>query len=228
MNSPETPVVRERVWPVLGIAFALFVFVGLIGALWIGRSRAVDARETFGAWFEASALPFGFVPVESAELAGGDSVLRFVREDFVEPERKTPTEATAPPKAGSFTPFDWTKIEIRPPGDDPCEAFVVRYPFEAAPARLKQLFDVRAQGGPGMLPPSGGRAVLDRGELTWHAWSAPYVLEREYEAGGTSRDVVRVNLTREKTAQVCFVRFPRGSAGSRKKVEELLASLTPR
>lgn len=228
MNSSEAPVVRERVWPVLGIAFALSVLVGVIGALWLGRSRAVDARETFGAWFETSGLPFGFVPVESAQLVGGDSVLRLVREGFVEPERKPPTAEKVKPKGGSFVPFDWSKIELRPPGDDPCEAYVVRYPFEAAPPRLKQLFEVRAQGGPGMLPPSGGRVVLDRGELVWREWSAPYVLEREYEAGGTARDVIRVNLTREKTAQVCFVRFPRGSAGSRKKVEELLAALTPR
>lgn len=228
-GESSQPVVRERVGPVIGIAFALFLLVGVVGALIWQRSRAVDARETLASWFDSAALPFGLVPVEAAELAGGDRVLRFVPEGGIdEPARKTPEAPKSSGQGPMPAPFDWTAIEARPPGDAPCEVFVVCYQFEAAGPRLKQLFEVGVEGGPAMLPASGGRAVLDRGEIAWREWSAPYVLEREYEAGGTFRDVIRVNLTRERTAQACFVRFPRGSSGSPKKVEELLAALAPK
>ncbi|MCE9595397.1 MAG: hypothetical protein K8S98_14515 [Planctomycetes bacterium] len=227
MNDSSTPPERERVGPILGIALALFFLIGLVGALIWQRSRTVDARETLGAWFDTSALPFGLAPVESAELANGDLILRLVPEGGApEPERRTPPPAK--PDGDKGTPFDWTAIEVKPPGDGPCEVFVVRYPFEAAAPRLKQLFESFGPSSPEMIPSSGGRAVLDSGDLPWREWSAPYVLEREYEPGGTVRDTIRVNLTREKTAQVCFVRFPRGSSASPKKVEELLAALVPK
>jgi hypothetical protein len=225
MSEPSVSPERERVGPVLLIALGLFVLIGAVGFLMWERSKSVDARETLTSWFVADALPFGLVPVESAELAIGDRILRLAPADgIVEPERKTPDPAAAKPGGA---PFDWTKLELRPSGDAPCEVFVVRYAPGSGKQALKALFDPVAQTG-GMIPATGGRAVLDRGDVTWREWSAPYVLEREYEAGGTARDTVRVNLTRGETAQVCFARFPRGSTGSPKKVEELLAALAPK
>lgn len=238
MSPAVQPQKPERVLPILGIALLLFVMIGAVGALVWQRSRTVDARETMTTWFEAGELPFTLVPVESAELANGDRVLRLMPAGgIVEPERKPAPPEQQPGKSGEkpadgsgmpFVPFDWSKVDVRAPGDPPCEVFLVRYPLAAAGPRAKELFEVGVQGGPGMLPPSGGRAVLDRGQLTWREWSAPYVLEREYELGGTVRDTLRVNLSRENDSLICFARFPRGSSASPKKVEELLAALAPK
>ncbi len=232
--TPERPIV------VIGIALGLLVLIGVVGAIILVKTKSVDARELFTKWFGESALPFDFAPREAALLATGEEVVRLAPEvAVVEPALKTPPPAPSQPWYASFfgdnaasgdaaSKFDWTKLDARPAGDAPCEAMLVHYPAEGSPAQLDQLFVIKEKRDPKTIGPGGGRAVLDQGDLPWGTWSSRYVLEREFEAGGTFRDVIRVNLARPKDAKVLFVRFPRGSTGSTARVSELLGVLTPR
>jgi hypothetical protein len=233
----ETVERRERAGAVAGIALGLVALIGAVFAIGRDRTRSLDPATTFAQWFEPRALPFGLAPASAAVLASGREVLQLAANPARSEPARGPIAASKPWYGDLFgsgetkpsgPPIDWTKIDAKPAGDPPLEAIVMRYPLEEAKTELRRWFEVQGQANLKMMPPRGGRVVVDQGELPWGKWSARYVMERELEEGGTFRDVIRVNLTRGVDAKVMFVRFPRGSTGSTERVEDLLAALEPR
>ena len=70
--------------------------------------------------------------------------------------------------------------------------------------------------------------MLERGELDWGEYLAPFVHERQFEPGGTFRDWMRVNLSYGRTPVVLMARWNRGLPASKERMEELIAALAPR
>lgn len=223
--APQTP---ERVGRVLGVAGALVALLGAVYVLATQTTRAVDARETLAAWFEPRELPGGLTLAEAQVLPRGDRTVRLARSDAQpEPARNAAEESAETPQSERF---DWSSVRVGPSDTVPREVLVVELPLELAADELKALFlgGVELRGDWKSVPRNGGRRVLDRGTLPWGELNAPYVIEREFEPGATFRDVLRVNLTRERTPLVLFARWSRGDPASKVRAEELLAALPPR
>jgi hypothetical protein len=220
---------------VLGAAGAIVLLGALLWTLVAQRAVELDAGAVRAEWFEPAELPFGLELAEAHRLARGDRVLRLERRD-AEPEpprAEPPKPEEAPPgpgEGGGMRMFDWSKVPVGSPGTPPREVAILELPLADAAKDLASNF----KGGQDLagdwksIPPSGGRRILERGKVAWGAFDAEYLIERELEAGGTFRDVLRVNLSREGDPRVLLARWTRGSPASVGPVRALLAALPPK
>jgi len=206
----------------------------LAGALvWTLREapRASEPQAALEAWFEPRELPFGLRPVEAQQLVRGDTVLRLERADLApEPPRAepSPSPATGAGEDAKDKPrFDWSKVDYGTPGAPPREVVIARLELEVARDELDKLFKggEELRGDWGAIDSSGGKRILQRGLVAWGQLDCAWVHEREFESGGTFRDVVRVNLSSAGEPRVLIARFGRGVAGSIAPLEQLLAAL---
>jgi hypothetical protein len=222
------PVARTPIGAVWVAALSLLVLGGLAWALATASTHAVDARETLERWFDVRELPEGLVIAEAQVLPRGDVAVRLERPGAA-PEAPR-AEAPADTGASKFEPYDWSSVPIGPPDSAPLEVVIVELPIAQAAADIKSLFEGgQALGGDWKsVPARGGKRVLDRGTLPWGSYAAPYVIEREFESGGSFRDVLRVNLSRERSPRILIARWSRGFPASTARVEALLAALPPR
>jgi hypothetical protein len=231
---------RESVGGVLGVGFGLVLIAALVLAVVSQRARSLEPGPLLERWFEPVELPFGLVPVEAARQPGGETLLRLSDPDAPAEASRTPLPRDAPP-----APVDWAGLEVGPEGTPPTEALLVTWPLRVAARQLDSLFAAGAgpmsrgggRGGPMVPPPGGGgdplaglgpqggRRVLERGDLPWGAFAAPYVLERSFEPGGTFVDTLRVNLSTAREPLVLFLRWPRGLPASTERATDLLAVL---
>jgi hypothetical protein len=220
----------------LAVALGLGVFAAL--AVVLGKAALVSDRlsvaEALSDWLEVAPLPFGLEP-DGALRRGGELLVRWI-------DRGAPPEAprAEPPRAGEQEPkqgprppreFDWSAIPIGPEGTPPVEVLLARYP-EGSSERVERLFappPVSAEPGGELtvIGPEGGRVAMDRGRLRWGAFEVAFVLERELEAGGTFRDVIRANLSLPRRPLVLYARWPRGLPASEERMVELLAAFRP-
>lgn len=212
--------------------WAAALALGLVAALgWVLASqetRALDGEVTLRSWFEVGDLPDGLSIAEASVLPRGDLAVVLMRADAgEEPSRNEVTEADS---SGEWAPFDWSKVPSSPAGSAPREVLLAELKLEHASAELEQLFE-RGEDLRGdwlSVPRSGGRRVLERGKLRWGTLEAPYVLERAFESGGTFRDTLRVNLTRERSPRILVARWTRGAPASQEPVQRLLDVLAPK
>lgn len=232
-SSPAAGGKGERIAVVLGAAVALVLAGALVWTLVTQRAGAVDAAALKDEWFAPADLPFGLEIAEAHELARGDRVLRLARRDAEpEPPAAPPIEAEPPPapgEGGGPPPFDWSKAPVGERGTPPREVAILELPLADAAADL----DAHFKGGQDLagdwksIPPQGGKRILERGKLPWGAFDAAYVIEREFERGGTFRDVLKINLSREGAPRVLLARWTRGAPASVERTKELLAALPP-
>lgn len=224
----------ERSSVVLAVAAALVALAAAV--VWMVRQRAdsLDAAAVFAERFEAGALPFGLEVTQAERLARGDVVLHLARPDApAEAERAKATSgdaASKPAGEGERPRFDWSKVDYGQPGAPPREVVIADLPLVHASADLDALFKggFELRGDYDSLDEGGGKRVLRRGMMRWGEFDCGYVHEREFERGGTFRDVVRVNLSRARTPRVLIARFGRNVAGSIEPIETLLAALHSR
>jgi hypothetical protein len=220
---------HERTRVVLGAVAALALLAGAAWWMAAPRAHSLDAPTTYAAWFEPRELPFGLRAAQAEKLARGDVLLRFEREGL-EPEapRVTPPEPAEPPKpgGGEMPQFDWSKVDWGTAGQPPREVVIASLPLTHAKADLDTLFKdgLEFRGDFGALHP-GAKRVLGHGVAPWGELDCPWVHEREFELGGTFRDVIRVNLSRGRDPRVLIARFGRGEPASIPPVEALLAAL---
>lgn len=219
------------------------VVVLLLGlaAAWIGlfhrKEGAIDGSACLREWFAAGAAPEGFRLERAARQSDGARQVLLSRIDAEdEPPRKRAEDREDDGGDGAGKPFDWSAIPMGPSGTQPREILLVGYPADRAKS-IERLF--RSEGPSEGQPRSaealagerigskGGKRVLERGTLSWGEFAAPFVHEREYEAGGTFRDVVRVNLSRQGRPLVLAASWTRGSPASKQRLEGVLAVLPP-
>jgi hypothetical protein len=240
--DPSTEVPRERTSVVLGVVLALAGLGGLVWVMVDQPTRTLAAGELAARWFGAAGPPLGLVVAEAQRLPRGDVVLRL--EDPAAPEeppRNEPTPGDAapadPPQEGAVEPpskagpdeppFDWSKVPVGPAGALPREVLLVDLPPAEAAADLERLFrqGQEFRGDWKSIERSGGTRVLDRGRMPWGGFDAPYVHERTFEAGGTFRDVLRVDLSEARSPRILIARWTRGLPASKPPVEALLVRL---
>ncbi len=222
MSEAGTPV---RAGLVLACTAGFVLLAGAVGLLATQSTRAANPQATLERWFEVGELPAGLELVEAHVLARGDVVVLIKHEgEGEEAPRNTPEEGK------DFEPFDWSTVPVGAAGTAPREAIVAEIPLEHARAELQQLFEFGQDLGGDWksVPRSGGKRVLERGRLDWGELAAPYVLEREFENGGTFRDTLRVNLSSTTEARILVARWNRGFPASREPVQALIAALRPR
>jgi hypothetical protein len=206
----------------------------LAGALvWTLREapRTSEPQAAFEAWFEPRDLPFGLQPVEAQELVRGDWVLRLERADLApEPPRAESSSDAgedSDDKSKDKPRFDWSKVDYGTPGAPPREVVIARLELEVARDELEKLFKggEELRGDWAAIDSSGGKRIVQRGLVAWGQLDCAWAHERQFESGGTFRDVVRVNLSSAGEPRVLIARFGRGVAGSIAPVEQLLAAL---
>lgn len=237
MANEATPAeTRERPGCVLGIAFGLFLLVGLATYLWLPRSEPRDGTALLSAWF-ASPPGAPFEVRDAGKLMGGQEVVQLVDASAAPeaPRRETAEKEKAQP--GAESRVDWARVEKGPAERPPRTLTFVRTPGGQARSERARLFSERlALGRVDDLGPQGGRIVLELGTLSLEGWSPAYVIERDFEAGGTFRDVARVDLTRaaapgvttEPDFLVLNAIWSRSEPCSKRVLESLVGSLGPR
>jgi hypothetical protein len=223
-NQPTTP------WRVILTSATFLGLAGVAALFFQQRTRPIDAAELVARWYVPAAWPFGMLPREAAMLADGSEVVRFAPETPIdEPARRAGSRDELPvgePPSGGEKPYvDWTKLVAKPAGDPPLEVLIARHPRESGEQLLERQFRVRAERDLSMLPPEGGRRVLDVGTLPWSEFDARWVLEREFEPGFTFVDRIHVNLSHGEQVCILHARFARGTTASSERVEEFLAVL---
>jgi hypothetical protein len=171
---------------VLGVVVGLLVLA--MCALAVLRPRgggAVDLDERAAALLRDGTPPAGWVAVGASRLSGGERVLRLERAP----------DADADPGA-------------------PEACLLVEYPSSSA---VTALFRVREESGESASrrkldwerdPDFAWHATLERGELEWGAWRAPFAIERAFQEGGGFRDAARVDLSRPRRPLVLHALWP--------------------
>lgn len=209
-------------------AFVLGVLALCVWVIATQSTRATDGAELLNEWFELRDLPPGYTIAEAAVLPRRDELVRLELAGQAEEAPKNPVVKR--PEGEQPARFDWSKLAIGAPDTQPLEIVVMRLPIALARGELEALFHAGDEfhGDFKSLDDSGGRRILERGELAWGSLAPAFVHERQFEAGGTFRDVLRVNLSSATMPLVFLARWPRGIPASKKRVEELLAAFVPR
>lgn len=214
---------------VLGACAVLLLAGVLVLTLVTQRTGSVDASERLAAWFDARELPAGLALAGAEVLPRGDVALRIELSPAPEEAPRVVMTEEQPPE-GQREPFDWSKVPVGEPDTLPREVLVVELPLQYAAGELRGLFEEgqELRGDFKSIERSGGQRVLERGKLPWGSFAAPFAVVREFEAGGTFHDTLRVNLSREKSPRILLARWSRGLPASKKRAEELLAALRPK
>lgn len=213
------------------VLLAALVIGVLALAVWVmatQSTRATDGTQLLNAWFELREIPAGYTVAEAAVLPRGDELVRLALAGRAE---ETPKNVVAAPKPGEKPERrDWSKLAVGVADTQPLEIVITCIPVRSARGELEALFHSgqELRGDFKSIDNGGGRRIIERGELIWGGLAPVFVHEREFEAGGTFRDVMRVNLSSATTPFVLLARWPRGFPASKKRVEELLASFVPR
>lgn len=226
--TAEPPATHARTTHVLGALGALALLIASLWWMATPSARSLDPLAAFEERFEPRELPAGWKVARADLLARGDVVLLLEREGL-EPE--PPKAETPERKEGSEQPrFDWSRVDWGPSGAAPREVAIIDLPLHSAKDDLEQLLrgGFEFSGDFKSIPFEGAKRVLRRDLVDWGEFECAAVLEREFEGGGTFRDVVRVNLSRPGQPRLLTARFGRGVAGSFEPIAELLAALEPR
>jgi hypothetical protein len=215
--------VREKPGCVLGIAFGILLLGSLVAWLVLPKTEARDGAVLFQQWF-ASAPPAPYEVSDAGKLMGGEEVVKLV--DSGAGEERPRIEPTSAKSSKETVRVDWARVEQGPAGRRPRTVTLVRYPEERARVELKRLFSEKlAPGRLDEIGSGGGRLVLEVGTLDLEGRNAAFVLEREFERGGTFRDIARVDLSKDGDALVVNAVWSRSEPFSKQALAALLAGL---
>jgi hypothetical protein len=207
----------------VGMGFALLVALGF----WLFRQHAQprDGVELLAEWFQDAELPFGLEVQEAAELMDGEELVKLARASApVEEPRKSPT-AKSPTDGATIR---WEELPQGSPDQPPREVVLAHFPTGGDAGVIARLFGPQESSGIGQVGSQGGKVLVDAGKLPWGEFDVDYVYEREFEAGGTFVDTVRINLTQPGRVLVLRARWSRNETFSKSRTKELLAALRRR
>jgi len=224
----EGAVVRERPGCVLGIAFGIMVLGSLIAFLWLPRTEKRDGGQLIEAWIGARELPAGYEIREAAKLIGGQEVVKLA--NAAAPAEKPRAAGAKPAKgAGPMPRVDWGRVAMGAPDQAPLTLLFVHYPENRSKSELARLFSEKLSVGRlDEIPESGGRMLLELGTLAWEGANPAYVLERNFEVGGTFKDIVRVNLSNVEPGLVLNAEWSRSEPFSKARLQAVLDALRRR
>ena len=229
MATPtEGAVVRERPGCVLGVALGILVLGSLIAYLLLPRTEKRDGAQLLETWLGARELPAGFEIREAAKLIGGWEVVKLARADA--PAEK-PLAVTAKPAQGGgpMQRVDWGHVAMGAAEQAPLTLLFVHYPESRIKSELARLFSEKLSVGRlDEVQASGGRMLLELGTLAWGDASPAYVLERNFESGGTFKDIVRVNLSSTEPGLVLNAEWSRSEPFSKSRLQAVLDAFPKR
>ena len=201
---------------IFGVALGLALLLLGLGwlALELRGAAAFDAEQALLDLMPGE-RPLGLALVESGALASGDRIARLV-------------------------PAQAERMDGEPV---PAEVVLV---FYGSPAGPRAVF-AGPEGGmePGMGAMGGGaggdaakleawledptqaaHVEIERGDVTFGGWRAPFVRRRALLAGGATREVSCVDLSTPGRPLVLFALWPDGAEASRTVLREVLAGVT--
>ena len=220
-EGKQAAAVRERPGFVVGIALGILVLGSLVAWMCLPKGEPRDGAKLFEAWFGPAAIPADFSVAEARRLMGGEEVLRLSRSNGA-PERE---KKVAVAKA-SGAHADWANVERGAEDQLPLSIIFVQYPKSRANDELSRLFLEKLQPGRiDEIGTSGGRLLLEIGTLPWGDRSAAFVVEREFEAGGTFSDNARINLSKPDDALIASAVWARSEPFSKNRMQALLSGL---
>ena len=162
------------------------IVVAALALLWLPRTEARDGAKLLAAWIGMHQLPPEFQIRDAAKLIGGEEIVQLVRVAAA-PERE-------PQPKGARV--DWSKVIQGAADQLPRAMLFVSYPKERGASELERLFPEKLVVGKlENVGVRGGKLVLEIGSLWPGESTTSYIVERNFELGGTFKDVVRVNLT---------------------------------
>lgn len=228
MSSPDSATSAkppERVGCVLGIALGLLCLGSLVWFIVLPKAEPRDGVQLLRDWFALEAPPEGLEIGNAGKLMGGEEVLQ-LRATRAEPEAAKPA---APSSSPQEPPRDWGALPEGPKDREPRHWMFVTYPANGGRSRVQGLFRADlAPGRPDEVGSRGGRMIREVGTIDWHGAPAAFVLEREFEAGGSFRDLVRVDLSRNDRWRIAHVTWSRGEPFSKPRLIEGLARFPAR
>ncbi len=225
VESQKTPG-RERPGCVLGIAFGLLVLGSIVAWIVLPKTEPRDGAQLFQTWFGAAVLPGDYAIRDAAKLMGGEEVVQCL-DNTAEPERAR--IAVQSKAKGDESKVDWERIDKGPVDRWPRALVFVSYPKDRAQKELNRLFDAKLSVGSfAEVPSKGGRMVLELGTLAVGERFLAYVVEREFEPGGTFKDVARLNLSKPEDALIVNAAWSRSEPYSKPRLQELAQALAER
>lgn len=213
-----------------GVVWGVVLAIALLGVLAFTMSkqetRAADAQVVLSEWFESARLPDDMVIAEASVMPRGDVAVRWTRAALEDESPRIVVEGEPKP----FETFDWSSVPVGAADTFPREVLIAEISREHAADELRELFEggMNLNGDWKSVPKSGAKRILERDRLAWGTFAAPYVIEREFENGGTFRDHLRVNLSSGPTPLFLAARWSRGFPASKVRIQELLAGLPPK
>ena len=231
----------------LKVGLLLVLLLGAWATLARPGVRSVDPLELLRTCFQVQSLPKPWSAKFANKLPDHSSLVLLTHDSSEpEPPRIEPPKEKSKAKgqASQQEPIDWDRLPMGKSDSEPVEIMLAQYPIARGAREIERLF----QGGGGTQGPGdgrgygavgsnfrgeqignqGGKRILERGVFTWGDFAAPFVLEREYEAGGTFRDFVRVNLSGKNTPRLLVARWARGSPASKARLQAWLSQCPPR
>jgi len=213
---------REKAGCVYGIAFGLLVFLLLLATPFLVREGKVDGAELLAAFFREDHPPAGFELAEATKAPSGEVVLRLTR------KAAGPDAAPDATQDASF-------------GAGPVEVLLIELPSAAG---VRSLFEYEGEvDDDGRIrvddeasrkvlewerKPHDWHTLLERNEMEWGTWRAPFVTERAFTKAGTWRDSIRVNLAQEGRNLVLFALWPEKVAAEKKALVPWLEAIEMR
>ncbi len=195
---------RESLGCVFGIALGLVFFAALLFLPFSLRGPQIDAEAHIAALFRDDRVPEPFALAETTRLPSGETLVH------LEARGSAPDELFLIEYASREAAQRLFEVE-----EEPDEDGVVRADQEAS-LRLREWEKD---------PSFEWHTVLQRDEVQWGSWRAPFVHERAFTREGTWRDAIRVNLSQPGRNLVLFVLWPWKVAGQKQALEPLLETI---
>jgi hypothetical protein len=208
---------------VVGVALVLMLLAALTAFLIVSRGGAIDGPAQLESAFGVRTIGPEYTIESAREMPGGARLVTFV-------------DASAPPEAAQVVPdpkakkpkdehVDWSLLTIPPATARPRR---VTFQFLAPGAGhdvVASFFHDVDRKSIEELGPQGGKVTMETGKLAWRGFDATWVHERAFEAGGTFRDCMRVDLSLAKKPCVMTAEWSRGEPGSKAALDEVLEAL---
>lgn len=223
----------ERPARIIGVSIGLSLIAAAVVFLLVQKTGRIDARSLSADALKVGVMPFGLALTDAFRLPRGEEMVVYevpgaAVEEPPHPPAKSPEKsppATDDKPGGEREKFDWKKIAMGEAGRPPLSVTLVYHPASIGEAVIKKQFKSLEFGSIEKLGASGGLVAVDAGKLEWGEYSPDFVHERLYEAGGTFKDALRVNLSTPGRYCVLQIVWPRGYPGSKDAAKEILKTL---